>query len=90
MSLNATMGGRKSERVFGAVEVYLRIAADFGIDPVHMALQWVLTRPFSAIPIFGATTMPQLERILQAPAVPLSDELLAAVAKAHKSHPMPF
>jgi len=90
MSLNETMGGRKTARVFETVDVYLEIAARYGVDPVHLALQWVLTRPFPAIPIFGATTLEQLMRILGAPEVRLNEELLAEVAKAHRAHPMPY
>jgi aryl-alcohol dehydrogenase-like predicted oxidoreductase len=40
--------------------------------------------------IFGATNQAQLEHILKTPDVKLSDECLADIAKAHKSHPMPF
>ncbi len=89
-SLNPKMGGRASFRVDEAVDVYAGIAASYGIDPTHMALQWIRTRPVPTIPIFGATTLAQLEHILQAPAVTLPDDLLAEVSKAHRAHPMPY
>jgi len=57
---------------------------------VHMSLAWCLTRPFMCSAIFGATNQAQLEHILKTPDVKLSDECLADIAKAHKSHPMPF
>jgi aryl-alcohol dehydrogenase-like predicted oxidoreductase len=90
MSLNAEMGGRKSGRVFDAVAAYLRVAADHGLDPVHMAMAWQGTRPFKTCPIFGATTAEQLARILAGRDVALSPEVLGAIAEAHKAHPMPY
>ncbi|MAU48126.1 MAG: aldo/keto reductase [Yangia sp.] len=90
MALNGNLGGRKSERVFGAVDAYLEVAQRFGIDPVHMALAWTAQRPFVASSIFGATTMAQLEHLLAASELTLSSELLEALDDAHKAHPMPY
>lgn len=90
MDLNGNLGGRKSERSFGAVGAYLKIAADFGIDPVHMSLAWSARRPFVASSIFGATTLDQLKHIVKAADVVLSEELLDALDAAHKLHPMPY
>ncbi len=90
MSLVPEMGGRKSARVFDAVDAYLRIAADHGLDPVHMAMAFTTSRPFAVCPIFGATTADQLARILAGRDVRLSDEVLAAITAAHRAHPMPY
>lgn len=90
MSLVHDVGGRKSDRVFGAVDAYLKIAATHGLDPVHMAMAWQRTRPFSNCPIFGATTKDQLARILAGRDVVLSADVIAAIAAAHKAHPMPY
>ena len=90
MALNGTLGGRKTPRAFPAVDAYLQVARDFGLDPVHMALAWAARRPFVASAIFGATSLAQLERILPAADVTLSDELLEALDTAHKAHPMPY
>jgi len=90
MALNGNLGGRKSERVFPAVDAYLEVAQRFGLDPVHMALAWSARRPFVASSIFGATTMAQLEHLLGAVDVTLSDELLAALDETHKAHPLPY
>ena len=89
-SLNPGMGGRASPRVDKAVDIYTGIAARYGIDPIHMALQWIRTRPAPTIPIFGATTLAQLGNTLEAPTVMLPDDLLAEVSKAHRAHPMPY
>jgi aryl-alcohol dehydrogenase-like predicted oxidoreductase len=90
MSLSPEMGGRRNERVLEAVDAYLAIARDFGLDPVHMSLAWSARRPFVASSIFGATTLAQLEHALGAAEVTLSEELLNALDTAHKAHPMPF
>lgn len=90
MTLNPGMSGRKSARVFGAVDAYLDIAARHGLDLVHLALAWCVQRPFPTIPIFGATTMAQLQTVLAGLDVTLSDEVLDEVSKAHRAHPMPY
>ena len=90
MSINGDLGGRKGPRAFEAVAAYLDIAARHGLDPVHMALSWCLTRPFMCSAIFGATTMDQLERALGSVDVTLSDEVLREIDKAHRAHPMPY
>ncbi|MDU8927112.1 aldo/keto reductase [Alisedimentitalea sp. MJ-SS2] len=84
------LGGRVTPRVFDAVAAYLDIAMRHGLDPAQMALAWQLTRPFTCIPIFGATTMDQLEVALGAADVTLTDEVLDEIDTAHRAHPMPY
>ena len=90
MDLNGDLGGRKTDRVFPAVQAYLDIADAHGLDPVHMALAWCRTRPFMCSAIFGATTMAQLDRALGSVDVTLSNEVLEAITDAHRAHPMPY
>ncbi|MCP9481311.1 aldo/keto reductase [Shimia sp. CNT1-13L.2] len=90
MDLVPEMGGRKSARVFDAVDAYLAIAQRHGVDPVHMALAFTLQRPFMCSSIFGATRLDQLEHILKTPEVTLSEEILAEIDDAHRAHPMPY
>lgn len=89
-SLNPQMGGRESSRVYSAIDAYLDVSREFGIDPVHLALAWCRTRPFMASAIFGATHLDQLQHLLGAVDVTLSDEVLQAIDAAHRAHPMPF
>lgn len=89
-SIVPELGGRHTPRVYEAVEAYLGIAEKHGLDPVHMALAWTLTRPFMGSSIFGATTVAQLEHALGAAQVTLSDEVLSDIDAAHKAHPMPY
>ncbi|MDO6583948.1 aldo/keto reductase [Salipiger sp. 1_MG-2023] len=90
MALNGNLGGRKSDRAFPAVEAYLQVAREFGLDPVHMALAWSARRPFVASSIFGATTLAQLEHLLGAVDVVLGEELLERLDAVHREHPMPY
>lgn len=90
MSLNGDLGGRKTERAFGAVDAYLKVAERHGLPPVHMALAWCAARPFMGSVIFGATSMDQLELALGAADVRLSDEVLADLDEVHSAHPLPY
>lgn len=89
-SLNPTMGGRASSRVDAAVAAYMGVAAAAGLDPVRMAVAWTLCRPFPCLPIIGATTLAQLENMLPAADLVLAPDVLAALADAHRAHPMPY
>ncbi|WP_416368893.1 aldo/keto reductase [Tritonibacter mobilis] len=89
-SINPEMGGRQSDRVEAAVAAYLTIAADHGLDPVHMALAWCRTRPFMASAIFGATDVAQLAHILEGADLELAPEVLAQIDQAHRAHAMPY
>ena len=90
MSLSETLGGRNSPRVHGVVEVYAAIAEKHGLDMEHMAMAWLRSRPFALSAIFGATTSAQLEHLLKARDMTLSDDVLSDIADAHYAHPMPY
>ncbi len=81
---------RLSPRLDVAVRAFLEVANTHSIDPVHMALAFCLQRPFPCIPIFGATTVAQLEHILAGEDVELSEDALADLSEANRKHPMPF
>jgi aryl-alcohol dehydrogenase-like predicted oxidoreductase len=89
-TLTPELGGRITPNVWPAVDAYLAIAKKHGLDPTQMALAWCMTRPFLTSPIFGATTLAQLETALGADDLVLSDEVLADIQQAHRQHPMPF
>lgn len=88
--LNPTLGGRISPRVWAAVDAYLTIARDAGLDPAQMAISWVLTRPTHSLPIIGATTPAQLATALGAADLHLTPEVLGQIEVAHRAHPMPY
>ena len=89
-ALNANLGGRITARVWEAVSAYLGIANDHGLDPVQMAIAFVMSRPFPVVPIIGATSLKQLDTVLGAADLTLPQEVLDDIEAAHKAHPMPF
>lgn len=89
-ALNGTLSGRAAPRTDAAVRAYHALAAEAGMDPVHMALAWHRTRPFPSLPIFGATTADQLARILKGLDAAVPPDLARAIDEAHRQHPLPF
>ena len=81
---------RFSPRLDAAVRAYLDVTTKHGLDPVHVAMAFCLQRPYPCIPIFGATTMAQLDHIAAGRDLVLSDEVMADLAAAHRAHPMPY
>jgi aryl-alcohol dehydrogenase-like predicted oxidoreductase len=77
-------------RSLPVTQVYLDLARDHGVDPVHMAMAWQATRPFPVSAIFGATNKDQLAHLLAGRDLVLTDELTQAIAAAHKANPQPY
>lgn len=90
MAINGNLGGRKSARVFDAVQAYADIAARHGLDLAHMSMAWQRARPVKVSAIFGATTVAQLEHLLRGADLELSAEVLEQIDEAHRAHPMPY
>jgi aryl-alcohol dehydrogenase-like predicted oxidoreductase len=90
ITLNADLGGRKTDRAFEAVAAYADIAKRHGLNLAQMALAWCCTRPFMTSVIFGATSIAQLDHALKAADITLSDEVMADIDAAHRLHPMPY
>jgi aryl-alcohol dehydrogenase-like predicted oxidoreductase len=89
-SLTPDLGGRITERAFIAVQAYLDLAAEFGLDPVHMALAWCAARPFMTSVIFGASTQAQLDQVLAGAGMVLPEGLADRIDSLHRAHPMPY
>ncbi len=89
-SINDTLGGRVTDRLWPATDAYLKIAKDAGLDPCQMALAFCLGRPFMGAAIFGSTSMQQLKIALGAADLTLSEDVQSAISKAHRDHPLPF
>jgi aryl-alcohol dehydrogenase-like predicted oxidoreductase len=89
-SIGPELGGRVSERVWPVIEAYLDIARRHGLDPSQMALAWAMTRPAMMSLIIGATSTEQLDCLLGAPDLDLSDEVIEEIEATHRAHPMPF
>ena len=81
---------RQSPRLDAAVRAFVDVAKKHSIDPVHLAMAFCLQRPFPCIPIFGATTIAQLEHLYAGKDIKLTDEALTDLNQINRSHPMPF
>jgi aryl-alcohol dehydrogenase-like predicted oxidoreductase len=69
-----------------AIEKYVAVAREFGLDPSQMALAFVNSRPFLTSTIIGATTMAQLETNLGSLDVAITPELEARINAIHQQH----
>jgi aryl-alcohol dehydrogenase-like predicted oxidoreductase len=85
-----TLHGRISEHSAPAVEAYVALAREHGLDPAQMALAFVASRPFTASVILGATSRAQLETDLGAADLVLPDAVRAGIARIHRRHPIPL
>ncbi|MCH4022198.1 MAG: aldo/keto reductase [Acetobacter sp.] len=72
-----------------AINAYLALAREFNIDPVHMAIAFVTSRPFVTSNIIGATSLQQLEQILNTDNAIITPELEARINDIHQIHNNP-
>ena len=89
-SLNPDLSGRVTAQVFPAVAAYLGVAARHGLDPCQMAIAFTRTRPFTTIPIIGATNLQQLRTNIRAAGLTLSQEVMDDIAETHRAYPAPY
>jgi aryl-alcohol dehydrogenase-like predicted oxidoreductase len=65
---------RRNDRAIKITEAVVEIAAELGVSESHVALQWMMDRDLSCIPIVGATKLEQLNDNLKAVDTKLSSE----------------
>lgn len=76
--------------VRNAVAAYVKLAGEWGMLPVHMAIRFVLDHPLVASAVTGVTSLEQLEQVVMAArAPPLPHELREAIDKIHQHYPNP-
>jgi len=68
---------------------YVALARLHGLDPSQMAIAYLLTKPFLAAAIIGATTMEQLNNNLAAADLVLSEDVLKGIEAIQKTYPDP-
>jgi len=78
-----------SERGKQAIERYVHLAREHGLDPAQMALAFVHAQPFVTSTIIGATSMDQLKTDLDAFDLTLTPEVLQSIATIHAEIPNP-
>lgn len=72
-----------------AIEAYLALAREEGVDPVQLAVAFVTSRPFVTSNIIGATSTQQLATILGSVEVTITPELEAKINAIHQEHSNP-
>ena len=72
-----------------ATEQYLQLADEHGLNPTHMALAFVNTRPFVLSNIIGATNMDQLEMNIDSLDVMLTKDVLKGIEAIQQRIPNP-
>ena len=72
-----------------AIKAYIDLAKQHEIDPAHMALAWVTSRPFVTSSIFGATSMEQLKHNIASKDIVLSEDLLNAIEAIGQEYTIP-
>ena len=72
-----------------ATEQYLQLADEHELNPTHMALAFVNTRPFVLSNIIGATTMEQLKMNIDSLDVTLTKEVLKGIEAIQQRIPNP-
>lgn len=72
-----------------ATAAYVEIARRHGLEPAHMAIAWVRSRPYVTATIIGATRLDQLKRNLPAFDVQLTPEVLEEIEAVHRAIPNP-
>ena len=85
-----SLGGRWTDRAQAAVEAYSVVAQRHGLSLTQMAIAWARSRPFMASVIIGATSVAQLDEVLDAGDITLPPECLADIDAAHRDHTLPF
>lgn len=84
------LGGRLTQPAAAAVAAYHDLAAEHGVDPVHMAIAFTRQRPFPCIPILGATSSDQLAHLLAGLDLRLDDRVMSGIHRIHRQYPLPY
>lgn len=83
--------GQRYEKpgVEAAIDAYLALARDLGLEPAQLALAYVTSRPFVTSNIIGATGMAQLKTDLDSVAVRITPEIERRIDEIHQLHSNP-
>jgi aryl-alcohol dehydrogenase-like predicted oxidoreductase len=79
----------KRPRALAAAEEYCALAERYGLTPTALALAFVRQRFFVASTIVGATSLAQLDELVQGFETTLSPEVLADIEAVHERMPSP-
>ena len=66
----------------------MEVASQRGVKPAQVALAWMLSKPYIASPIIGATKMAHLDDAVAALDIQLSDEEIQRLEAPYRPHPV--
>ncbi|MFN8828971.1 MAG: aldo/keto reductase [Labrys sp. (in: a-proteobacteria)] len=69
-----------------AIDKYVALARESGLDPSQMALAFVNSRPFTTSTIIGASTMAQLKLAIGSASVAITPDIEARINEIHQLH----
>jgi len=72
-----------------AVEAYVALAGQAGLDPAHMALAYAVSKPFMTSVLMAASSIPQLEHNIAAAGLTLPKDLSKAIDAIHDGNANP-
>lgn len=73
---------------FEVAERVADVAKERGVSNSRIALTWVLSKPYIASPIVGATKMDHLDQAIAALDLQLSEEEIKKLEKSYRPHPV--
>lgn len=79
----------ESPQGLSAIESYLALADELGVDPSQLAIKFCDTRAFMGSTIIGATSMEQLKTCIDAFDLDWTDDMEEAVNALHAAQPSP-
>jgi len=71
---------------YDIVDRVVEMARQKGVHPIQVALAWVMRRPGVAAPIISATSLEQLDQLVEGMSVTLSQEEMAAIEEPYVPH----
>jgi aryl-alcohol dehydrogenase (NADP+) len=71
---------------YDVADAVVEVAGRKGVPPIQVALAWVVSRPGITAPIVGATRLEQLDQLIDALAVRLTDEEVAYLEGRYVPH----
>lgn len=86
---SGTFGRYLNEAGEAAMEAYVKLARENGMDPSQMANAFVNMQPFLTSNIIGATSQQQLKTALETHDMTLPKELIKEINKIETQYPMP-
>ena len=72
-----------------AIDAYLELGKDLGVDPAQLAIAFAASRSFVTSAIIGATTMTQLKTDIDAISVKITPQIEARIDAIHSVHTNP-